>query len=69
MKKLLNKRIIFNNPTQHLVNLLFYVKNKYKIIEFPANYIDTGEKSSTIKLSHFLIFFFQIVFLTFKYYI
>ena len=67
MKKLLNEKITFSSPTQHLENLIFYIKNKYKIVQLPACYTDTGKGSNTIKLHHFFIFFLQIIFLTIKY--
>jgi len=66
LSKLLKKKMIFDSPAQHLENLIFFIKNNYKITEISSVYKDTGEKSKSIKSLHLVFFFFQIIIIMLK---
>ena len=61
LKKMIKKKLFFKSPAQHLVNLLFFYENNYKICEFPATYIDAKNSSKSIVLSHIFIYIFQLL--------
>ena len=66
--KLVKEKRTFNSPAQHLENLIFFIKHRYKITEINSVYRDTGEKSRSIRSLHLIVFFFQILFILTKNY-
>ena len=50
VKRFINQKIIFKSPIGHLNNLLFIIKENFKISEIPIEYIETNT-SSTIRTS------------------
>lgn len=53
---LLEKKRRFDSPIQHLENILFFVKNKYKISETYCHYVERSDNNSSIKLKHLLVY-------------
>ena len=43
------REVLFKSPIGHLHNLLYIVKNKYRITEIPTEYIETNQES-TVKI-------------------
>lgn len=50
IEKILNKKIIYQSPIQHLENLIILIENNFKIKELPTKYIERERGQSSIKV-------------------
>ena len=61
IEKLLDEKIIYQSPIQHLENLIILLKNNYKIKEMPTRYIERERGQSSIKMVG--LFFYMLDFI------
>lgn len=66
LKEMLKKPVIFSSPIQHLENLKFFIRKKYKIGQMKTKYIERKKGQSVIKFKHlfrYLIDFIKSLFI------
>lgn len=66
LQKLTQQDLEFDSPIQHLENVLFYLKNNYKIIETHSEYIESKKWDSTVKIKDYGTYIFQLTRCIFK---
>ena len=63
VENFINREVIFKSPIGHLNNLLFIIKNGYKIRHIPTSYIETDTESAirTSSLARYLVEFLKCI--------
>ena len=63
VENFINREVVFKSPIGHLNNLLFIIKNGYKIRDIPTSYIETDTESAirTSSLARYLVEFLKCI--------
>ena len=63
VENFINREVVFKSPIGHLNNLLFIIKNGYKIRDIPTSYIETDTESAirTSSLVRYLVEFLKCI--------